>query len=189
MQLRFIDEHNDRGHLLWAEEPVGLALRGETQQAALSKLPAELTAYRRWLGLPPVPAVGVITQEAASPLNVHDADSDILLPSEHRPLTAEEYEALKALALRSAEDFLTLYRSIPDKTHTTLPQRETFYGDVPPDGGGDVPAYEKRQRLLLRRDRGGGRQRAGYPHLPPGGLRRTGATAPVPSQCRVPRQL
>ena len=42
MQLRFIDEHNDRGHLLWAEEPVGLALRGETQQAALSKLPAEL---------------------------------------------------------------------------------------------------------------------------------------------------
>ena len=131
MQLRLIDEHNDRGHLLWAEEPVGLALRGETQQAALSKLPAELTAYRRWLGLPPVPAVGVITQEAASPLNVHDADSDILLPSERRPLTAEEYEALKALALRSAEDFLTLYRSIPDKTHTTLPQRETFYGDVP----------------------------------------------------------
>ena len=56
MQLRLIDEHNDRGHLLWAEEPVGLALRGETQQAALSKLPAELTAYRRWLGLPPVPA-------------------------------------------------------------------------------------------------------------------------------------
>ena len=47
MQLRFIDEHNDRGHLLWAEEPVGLALRGETQQAALSKLPAELTAYRQ----------------------------------------------------------------------------------------------------------------------------------------------
>lgn len=47
MQLRLIDEHNDRGHLLWAEEPVGLALRGETQQAALSKLPAELTAYRR----------------------------------------------------------------------------------------------------------------------------------------------
>ena len=131
MQLRFIDEHNDRGHLLWAEEPVGLALRGETQQAALSKLPAELTAYRRWLGLPPVPAVGVVTQEAASPLNIHDADSDILLPSEHRPLTAEEYEARKALALRSAEDFLTLYRSIPDKTHTTLPQRETFYGDVP----------------------------------------------------------
>ena len=131
MQLRFIDEHNDRGHLLWAEEPVGLALRGETQQAALSKLPAELTAYRRWLGLPPVPAVGVVTQEAASPLNVHDADSDILLPSERRPLTAEEYEARKALALRSAEDFLTLYHSIPDKTHTTLPQRETFYGDVP----------------------------------------------------------
>lgn len=34
--LRLIDEHNDRGHLLWAEEPVGLALRGETQQTALS---------------------------------------------------------------------------------------------------------------------------------------------------------
>ena len=53
------------------------------------------------------------------------------IPAKNRPLTAEEYEALKALALRSAEDFLTLYRSIPDKTHTTLPQRETFYGDVP----------------------------------------------------------
>ena len=53
------------------------------------------------------------------------------IPAKNRPLTAEEYEARKALALRSAEDFLTLYRSIPDKTHTTLPQRETFYGDVP----------------------------------------------------------
>ena len=104
-----------------------LVIRSE----AYDRIETELTAYRRWLGLPPVPAVGVITQEAVSPLNVHDADSDILLPSEHRPLTAEEYEALKALALRSAEDFLTLYRSIPDKTHTTLPQRETFYGDVP----------------------------------------------------------
>ena len=36
MQLRFIDEHNDR-HLLWAEEPVGLALgRGRSRRRSPS---------------------------------------------------------------------------------------------------------------------------------------------------------
>lgn len=38
---------------------------------------------------------------------------------------------LKALALKSAKDFLTLYDSIPDKRATATPARTTFYGNLP----------------------------------------------------------
>ena len=44
---------------------------------------------------------------------------------------AEEYEALKTLVLKSARDFHALYASIPNKQESCLPQRKTFYGNVP----------------------------------------------------------
>lgn len=43
----------------------------------------------------------------------------------------EEYRELKALALKSAADFLRLYESIPDKDRSCLPPRKTFYGEIP----------------------------------------------------------
>lgn len=95
----------------------------------------------------------------------------------------------RALALRSAEDFLTLYCSIPDKTHTTLPQRETFYGDVPLTA---EEMYRHTKNVNAYYFGEIGVEVGNEPDIlicRPGGLRRTGATAPVPSQCRVPRQL
>lgn len=55
----------------------------------------------------------------------------MLFESEQAPLTTEEYEALKTLALKSAKDFLALYESIPDKNAAAAPERKTFYGKVP----------------------------------------------------------
>ena len=55
----------------------------------------------------------------------------MLFESEKAPLTAEEYKKLKALALKSAQDFLALYDSVPDKNATAAPERKTFYGKVP----------------------------------------------------------
>ena len=72
-----------------------------------------------------------IVQEKTSELNIADADSDVLFEAEKGILSLVEYEELKALALRSAEDFLTLYESIPDKNMSCLPKRQTFYGQAP----------------------------------------------------------
>ena len=66
-----------------------------------------------------------------SDLNIKYADSDVLFESEKAPLTLDEYEKLKAIALKSAKDFLALYESIPDKKATAIPERKTFYGNVP----------------------------------------------------------
>ena len=52
--------------------------------------------------------------------------------AERKPLTVEEYGALKALALKSAQDFLALYEAIPDRNKSCLPERKTFYGSIPP---------------------------------------------------------
>ena len=93
---------------------------------------AEICAYRNWCGEPAGADVRVaIVGEKASALTIRDADSDVLFESERLPLTAEEYAQLKALALKSALDFLALYASVPDKNAAAAPARETFYGKVP----------------------------------------------------------
>ncbi len=72
-----------------------------------------------------------IIQEKDSNLQISDADSDVLFDCEKAPLTIEEYEERKALVLKSASDFYTLYSSISNMNESCLPKRRTFYGAVP----------------------------------------------------------
>lgn len=133
MKLSLVDEYNDKGHLVYIENLPGAYVRGATLEEALGKLDIEAERWMLWAGMEPycARAQGIIVQEKSSTLTIEDADSDVLFDSEKTPLTPEEYARLKRLALKSAEDFLALYQSIPDKDGTTLPRRSTFYGDVP----------------------------------------------------------
>ncbi len=127
-----ICETNGKGVLLYAGNFPGAYVRGETKRIAAKKFPAELRAYCRWANLPVPGEVEVrFVQEKSSELQVEDADSDVLFDTEREPLSAAEYEACKALCLRSARDFLTLYTSVPDKTAALRSPRATFYGDLP----------------------------------------------------------
>lgn len=132
MTIHYVWEHNGNDSLLYAVEPVGAYARGESLDAALKKLPGEVAAYYKWHGQAvPDDLKIAVAGEKASTLTIRDADSDVLLPSETSPLTADEYKALKALALKSAKDFLALYESIPDKDAAAAPLRQSFYGPVP----------------------------------------------------------
>ena len=95
-------------------------------------MPFEIASYLQWKG-EEVPDLlePVIVQEKESDLCISDADSDVLFEAERKPLTVEEYGALKALALKSAQDFLALYEAIPDRNKSCLPERKTFYGSIP----------------------------------------------------------
>ena len=125
-------EHNGNDTLLYAIDFIGAYTRGESLEIAKAKMPDEIASYFRWLGEDVSDSMEVvIAGEKASDLAIKDADSDVLFESEKVPLTADEYEKLKALALKSAKDFLTLYNSIPDKSATVIAERKTFYGQVP----------------------------------------------------------
>ena len=125
-------EHNGNDTLLYAVDYIGAYTRGESIEIAKAKMPDEIASYFRWLGEDVSDSIEVvIAGEKASDLAIKDADSDVLFESEKVPLTADEYEKLKALALKSAKDFLTLYNSIPDKSATVIAERKTFYGQVP----------------------------------------------------------
>lgn len=118
--------------MLYAVDFVGAYTRGETLEAAIQKMQAEVSSYLQWCGKKSGTSMDVdITEEKVSKLAICDADSDVLFESEKVPLTAEEYVQLKALALKSARDFLCLYDSVPDKNATAAPERDTFYGKVP----------------------------------------------------------
>ena len=118
MTINCVWEHNGRDTLLYAVDFVGAYTRGETLEAAVRKMQAEICSYLKWCG-----------KKAVTSMDI--AIIDVLFESEKAPLTAEEYKKLKALALKSAQDFLALYDSVPDKNATAAPERKTFYGKVP----------------------------------------------------------
>ena len=132
MKIPCFWEHNRGDTLLFAVDLPGAFTRGESLSAAIAKMPAEIKSYLAWRG-DPVPNLIeiVIAEEKESELDIRDADSDAIFDREKAPLTREEYEMLKSLALRSAKDFQALYESIPDKDAGLSPLRKTFYGQVP----------------------------------------------------------
>lgn len=130
--LNCVWEHNGGDTLLYAAEHPGAYARGESLEAAVSKMPREIASYLAWRGEEaPGSAEVVIVEEKESELDIRDADSDVLFEQEKGPLTPEKYEQWKGLVLKSAQDFLALYRSIPDKNAAAAPERKTFYGPVP----------------------------------------------------------
>ena len=132
MKVYCVWEHNGDDTLLYAVDYIGAYTRGESLEIAKAKMLGEIVSYLKWLGEDTSDNIEVvITQEKDSKLAIKDADSDVLFESEKAPLTADEYEKLKALALKSAKDFLALYDSIPDKSATAIAERKTFYGQVP----------------------------------------------------------
>lgn len=132
MIINCVWEHNGRDTLLYATNFVGAYTRGESLEIAKAKMPQEIASYCSWLGMEAEgKAEIVIVGEKRSELTIRDADSDVLFESEKAPLTAEEYIKLKALALKSAQDFLALYDSVPDKNATAASERKSFYGPVP----------------------------------------------------------
>ncbi len=132
MIINCVWEHNCNDTLLYATNLIGAYTRGESLEIAKAKMPQEIVSYLNWLGKDTTDSMEiVIVEEKNSELAIRDADSDVLFESEQAPLTAAEYENLKALALKSAKDFLALYESIPDRNATSKAERKTFYGSVP----------------------------------------------------------
>ena len=132
MTINCVWEHNGNDTLLYAIDHIGAYTRGESLEIAKAKMPSEIASYLKWLDEDTTDNMEIIiTQEKDSDLAIKDADSDVLFKSEKAPLTADEYKKLKALALKSAKDFLALYESIPDKSATASAERKTFYGNVP----------------------------------------------------------
>ncbi len=132
MTINCVWEHNGNDTLLYAVDFVGAYTRGESLKVAMEKMPEEIVSYLKWIGKDTTDNMGImIVGEKSSELAIKDADSDVLLESEKEQLTPEEYENLKALALKSAKAFLALYESIPDKSATAASERKTFYGQVP----------------------------------------------------------
>ena len=130
--MRCVWEHNGDDTLLYSADYMGAFTRGENLEVAIQKMQDEITSYLMWQDEPFVEDFKVeVIQEKKSDLQISDADSDVIFEDEEKPLSKEEYLALKDLVLKSAEDFYRLYESIPDKDKSCLPERKTFYGAVP----------------------------------------------------------
>ncbi len=132
MIIKCVWEHNGDDSLLYSENFIGAFTRGQSKEIAIKKMKEEIESYLHWKNedIPNV-LVPEVVKEKKSDLHICDADSDVIFDEEVTPLTKEEYFELKDLALKSADDFLKLYKMIPDKNKSVLNDRKTFYGSVP----------------------------------------------------------
>lgn len=132
MKIRCVWEHNGDDSLLHAVNFTGAFTRGSSLDMAIRKMPSEIRSYLKWKGeaVPGILEVEIV-QQSSSELCISDADSDVLFDEEKKALGMSEYLELKSLALKSAQDFLTLYKAIPDKDKSCLSARATFYGRIP----------------------------------------------------------
>ena len=125
-------EHSGDDSILWPVRCPGAFARGASLEEAKSKLEKDLRDWSDWTAQPVPECIEVeIVSDVRCALDVWDADSDVLLEAEKTPLSWDEYERLRDMALRSAERFLSLYESVPDKDRSANPLRQTFYGAVP----------------------------------------------------------
>ncbi|MBO4535360.1 MAG: hypothetical protein J5755_05430 [Clostridia bacterium] len=132
MEVECVWEHNGGDSILYAGNFIGAFARGSSLEEAKFKMPEEIRRFQLWRGEVPSENYEIaIVQEKISDLQIKDADSDVIFETEKLPLSAEEYQYLKALAMKSAEDFYHLYTSFPDKNKSIKPIRKTFYGAVP----------------------------------------------------------
>lgn len=132
MKINCVWEHHGNDSILYADNFVGAFTRGASKEEAIQKMPEEIRRFQLWRSGAPLDDYDIeIVQEKESDLQIRDADSDVLFISEAEPLRAEEYQCLKSLALKSAEDFHALYNAFPDKHRSVVPFRRTFYGSVP----------------------------------------------------------
>ncbi len=132
MKIKCVWEHNGDDSLLYAVDLAGAFTRGASLDTAIRKMPDEIQSYLKWKGgsVPDILEV-VIVQQKSSDLCIFDADSDVIFDEERKALSTSEYLELKTLALKSAQDFLTMYEAIPDQDKSCLSSRATFYGQIP----------------------------------------------------------
>ena len=135
MLIKAVCEYNEEGCLVYAENFPGAFVRGRNYQNAIAKFPKEIETWLDWANgeskSGEVFEIELVQEKKNDELRICDADSDVIFDSEREPLSKEEYQKLKILALRSAMDFERMYDSIPDKKMNIVPPRETFYGKIP----------------------------------------------------------
>ena len=132
MTINCVWEHNGRDTLLYAVDFVGCIYPRRNigsrcpENASGNMLLSQMVRQKAVTSMD----IAIIGEKVSS---LRSATRTLMcfFESEKAPLTAEEYRKLKALALKSAQDFLALYDSVPDKNATAAPERKTFYGKVP----------------------------------------------------------
>lgn len=158
--LHCVWEHNGGDTLLYAADAefFGVYARGTSREEALQKISRDAAAYCRWRDVPVPGGFTVeVVQEQESTLQICDADSDVLFDTERPPLTFAEYAALRDRTLRLRGTFL--HSIAPSRMRSGVCCRRAKRSMVrAAHSGGNVCAHEKRQCLLFRGNRCGGRK-------------------------------
>ena len=110
MKVNCVWEHNGDDTILYSSNFVGAFTRGKSRGEAIQKMPSEIMSYLKWKSdLIPDILESEIIQKKASELTISDADSDVLFDEEKKPLSLDEYEALKTFGKDAVPNVFSFY--------------------------------------------------------------------------------
>ncbi len=123
-------ETNGKGFHGFIVELPGAYVRGTSEREAISKVPGEARSYVAWLGQERTRFLKArIVQTHRCKLMVEDADCEILLADDSRPMSDREFLNLVELVKYSGLTFTKLYDSAELKDWVDEARiRKTFYG-------------------------------------------------------------
>ena len=126
-------ETNGKGFHGFVLELPGAYVRGTTEEEAVSKTAGEARSYLTWLGQERIRFPNArIVQTHRCKLMVEDADCEILLADDTRPMNDQEFRHLVELSEYSGLTFTKLYDSAELKDWVDEARiRKTFHGQNP----------------------------------------------------------
>lgn len=91
-----LERGTDGTYLAWVDELPGCAVRGSDRDRVLDELRSEIPRFLRWAGLPRPSNVELnVSDEVESAIET-DEDTEVLVERDREPLTAGDWEQLRA---------------------------------------------------------------------------------------------
>lgn len=104
-----LERGNDAGYMAWVHELPGCVARGATREEVESKIGPAIAEFLAWAGrarVAPDDVEFTIVAELESAVPMRDADSEILLEPDGRPLTQTIWSQVERLLQLSRKDLL-----------------------------------------------------------------------------------
>lgn len=109
-----LERGTDGTYLAWVDELPGCAVRANSREEVLSKLPAAITEFRTWSGSPSAsdPQLSV-TEEVESAIEAEE-DTEVLVATDRRPLTEESWVQIRRWLTQSRGELSDLLQRLTE---------------------------------------------------------------------------
>ena len=109
-----LERGTDGSYLAWVHALPGCAVRAVSREDVLERLPQAISAFSTWIGLPEPAAPHVVVADEVESAIEADEDTEVIVASDRRPLTDDDWQQIRQWLARSRTELLELLGRLTD---------------------------------------------------------------------------